>query len=129
MAQNIVKELNELTKGLIYISESEYPFTISYWHDAHTIEQVQNKIASQHNHEPELYNMDTFFHKLVHEQDPNDSFVHEQAQRFQTLYTFLKDTLHSLFMYQAGRVERAIYLGGFTPTNECIVLQTTAIET
>ncbi|HVI48770.1 MAG TPA: nuclease A inhibitor family protein [Chitinophaga sp.] len=126
-----LEKLTDKIAGILYFSESEYPLTIEQW-GILPAATLPEKIATLNVVEQNVLrpvNADDFFNEIERTADPNDKPIVENAQKFKTLYQFLKENLSNI---QVTRVETGasipVYITGFLPDGSCIALQTTSIE-
>ena len=127
-----ISKISLLTQGLLYYSESEYPFSVEEWAlasmdelPAKIVSLTQSDLSQQH-----VIAHAEFFHKMTRIVDPNDKLLVENAKKAKELYQYLNDELKTI---QVIRVEGSsvipIFIAGILPNGSCLVLRTTSIET
>jgi hypothetical protein len=113
--KNFINQLTALTLGLVYISESDFPWEISS--EGFT------------NIDAEEINADSFFKNLIYEQDTRDEFVKAQSLRYQMLYDFLCEQCCFISVYKTGKIKRQLIIELETMEHEKVFLKTYSIET
>ncbi|RAJ80077.1 nuclease A inhibitor-like protein [Chitinophaga dinghuensis] len=128
---SLLENLMSKVTGILYYSESEYPFTIEQWEPL-TEEEVAATLATRHQVDSNIVksvNPTVFFNEVEHAPDPNDEPIVENAQKFETLHQFLNEHFSNI---QVFRVENSasipIYIVCHQPDGTCVALITTAIE-
>ncbi|MDJ0569983.1 MAG: nuclease A inhibitor family protein [Pleurocapsa sp. MO_192.B19] len=75
------------SKLLLWISESEYPFQVVYWHDLEHFSQ--ETLLQQNNYNPDtkvtIKELQSFFSSATKEQDWHNKEEHAEVQRYQLL--------------------------------------------
>ncbi len=132
MDKNAIKEqLQELTDGMLYISESDFGLDIEDWGTQDRASAVA-KIREQPNVDPENIfelNAAVFFDKTINALDPNDEFAAKLAQQYRDLFAYMKGKFHEIYVYRSGGVQVQIYVVCLSLEQDCIVLHTTSVET
>ena len=127
----ILKDLQLASEGLMYSSESEYPFEVLCWEGTSCAnpETVKQKT----NHSPEvpvkIVAVDDFFQRATTEEDWYGDEEKATTAKFQALVETLKTKLKNLQVYRLGEVEIDVYIVGETPTGELVGLSTKVVET
>lgn len=125
-------KISALTQGLLYYSESEYPFSVEVWElasmdelPAKIVSLTQSDLSQQH-----IIAHAEFFHKMTRIVDPNDKLLVENAQKAKELYQCLNDELRTTQVIRVeGNSVIPIFIAGVLPGGSCLVLRTTSIET
>lgn len=126
----ILAELQVLTDGLTYMSESDYPYEI--------IDTTQPKITQatlnlliQEELEEETRSLEDFFKNSTHIYEGMDENALAIAQKNQAFKDyFVKKCGEQVHIFRLGDApEIDIYIVGRTPENEYIILKTKSIET
>jgi Nuclease A inhibitor-like protein len=127
-AKEITDRLTQLSKGLLFPSESEYPLEPFTWKSAilnhKTILTQTGKPAKTHI---EKIALEDFFANVVTEQDWFEDADREIAQRFRDLQTAIA-TLENVQVFRLGKVKIDVYIVGAIE-NDLVGLKTTVVET
>jgi hypothetical protein len=128
----IITTLSDLTKGVLYFSESESPFVVGNWGKVPPAD-LSGKIATKHAadaNQLKVLDPKAFFDRIVAKADPADLPTVENAQKIYAFYEYAQKNLSNL---QVTRVEGdfsiPIAITGYLPDGTCIVIQTQAVET
>lgn len=125
-------KISALTQGLLYYSESEYPFSVEEWELA-SMDELPAKIVSLTQSDLSQLHIiahAAFFHKMTRIVDPNDKLLVENAQKAKELYQCLNDELKTTQVIRVeGNSVIPIFIAGILPGGGCLVLRTTSIET
>ncbi len=128
----IVSQLSALTEGLLYYSESEYPFIIEQL-DITQATELPDKLASLAQRSIDMQRTVTaedFFSGMCRISDPNDALMKVNAEKAGALWQFLQQHLNTIKVTRVeGNTEVLIFITGFSPEGYCVMLRTTSIET
>lgn len=131
---DLVEQLQNAASGLLWMSESDYPFEAFVW----DIEGAANSLTPQQllqhtRHAPdtpvETLEVDRFFAQVTHAQNWHDEFPAHEVRQYQILLKRLQDTLQQVLVYRLGTIEIDIYIIGKTPSGNWAGLSTKAVET
>ncbi len=129
----IFERLHEAAKGLLWMSESDYPFEALIWEFGEKIlldNEVVLKITKHALDTPvKIIEFDTFFQGAVTDKDWHDSEEADTVKRYQELVRIMKQYLSDLKVYKVGEIEIDVYIIGKTNTGEYAGLATVSIET
>ncbi|KIO76651.1 hypothetical protein TH53_14030 [Pedobacter lusitanus] len=132
MENQILSDLSEKTKDLLYFSESEAPVVVA---DLGQLpkDQLNAKLIELNSENPgtlKTIDHNEFFDYLVKRADPGDSYMVDNANKFTALHTYLKDNFSAI---QVSRIEGGttvpIIITAYRPDSSCVALSTYAIET
>lgn len=129
----IFERLHEAAKGLLWMSESDYPFEAFLWEFGKKI-SLDNKIVlkiTKHSLDTpvEVREFDSFFRRVITAEDGENEEEAETVKRYQELVWMMQQYLSNLKVYQVGKIEIDIYIVGKTPSGDYAGLTTVAIET
>ncbi|MEG4350161.1 nuclease A inhibitor family protein [Microcoleus sp. LAD1_D3] len=131
MTDSIATQLQQASKGLLFLSESDAPFEIIHWPAQG--ELTPAKLLQLTGHPPdasvEVVTVDKFFATPTAEEDWHDQEERETAKRFQNLVSILKQNLSQLQVYRVGSIEIDVYIVGMTPAGDWAGLSTKLVET
>lgn len=128
---NETDQLKEASEGLLWMSESEYPFEVFTWDKADTF--TPTLVLKRAGYPPdapvEVVGVDEFFAPATTEEDWHNEDEKAQVKRYQNLVTTLKQNLKDIQVYRVGEVEIDAYIVGKTPAGTVAGLSTKAVET
>lgn len=129
--EEILAELKRLTEGLLFMSESEYPFEIVYWKG---LREVTPKfllgLSGQAEDAPvETVSPDEFFSVAMSEESWRAAEGRAEAERYRALVELLKESLDELKVYKVGRIRMPVYIAGRTGTQNWLGVSTVVVET
>lgn len=123
-----ITKLAQATEGLLWLSESDYPFETVYLEN---IDNIKTKLLQLTNNNSEtkieIREIDRFFHRVT--QDNYDKDKLEESRRYQTLVKLLKTHLQDVKVYRIGECEIKVYILGKTKSGAVAGLSTIVIET
>lgn len=126
----ILEQLKRATDGLLFMSESEYPFSVFLWEI--TPEATPEKVSQQTNHPIDtpvkIVGFDDFFQVATTEEDWHGEEEKKIVKRFQSLVQMLKENLSNLQVYRLGEIEIDVYVVGETPTGNLAGIATKIVE-
>ena len=127
--RELITKLAQLTEGLLWLSESDYPFETVYLEN---IDRIKNQLLELTNSNPEtkieIREIDSFFNRVIQE-DNYDEYELEEYRRYQALIDFLKTHLHDVKVYRIGDCEIKVYILGQTESGAVAGLSTMVVET
>ena len=126
-----IEKLSEAVKGLLWLSESEYPWQTVYWQD---VNHLNCQTVLQHcNYHPETKiitkTIDSFFKLAMKEREWYDEAERAEVKQYRDLYSLLKNNLEDIKVYLVGEVEIDVYVLGKSDDKEIIGLSTKTVET
>lgn len=128
------RRLREESKGLLYMSESDYPLEPFVWSrekvgaDRLTSETLAHCLRSTEG--IETMDFETFFAPMTEEEDWFGPEEKETSVRFQQLARTLKENLAELTVYKVGeKAEQEVYIVGKTTSGDYAGLKTRVVET
>ena len=126
----IKQSLTQLTLGLQYSSESDFPLLLSDWGQKSPA-AVQKKITQAcKNGKMISVAAPEFFGRCIQRLErSSDVVLAAGAGRYKALYEFLVANSSSLEVWRCGTIRVDIYIVIKTENGHVLVLKTTAIET
>jgi hypothetical protein len=123
--KEIIEELRQLTEGLLWMSESDYPFETIYWEGLPEINaQILRSLSGQAEDAPvEIASVDEFFRVAVSEES------RQEAKRYRGLVQTLKDNLDELKVYRVGQINIPVYIVGRNKTGNWLGISSRVVET
>ena len=132
MPSAAVTALKKASKGLLYPSESDEPFTAFTWGkaDGTLAPETVRKLTKRDTDEPvEEVSPADFFKDLTAEQDWHEKEEKAQVKKFRELEQALQGNLADVKVFRVGETNIDIYVVGKTPEGDWAGLKTSAVET
>ena len=128
--EQLVEELREATRGLLFMSESDYPFEAFEWTTAEPTSEFLRKLAGKDSSEEvETQGAREFFRAAASEPEWKGEAELATARRFQTLLRLLETTLSDLRVYRVGSIDINVYVAGRAPSGNWLGVSTRVVET
>jgi hypothetical protein len=129
--EQVCRELREATEGLLFMSESDYPFEIIKWEGAEELSpQWLRSIAGQSATAPvEERTIADFFRVAAGEQEWKGAAELALAKRYQSLVRLLEDNLKEMKVYRVGEINISVYVVGRSDEGNWLGVSTRAVET
>jgi hypothetical protein len=111
---NLLNVLERASDGLMFMSESDYPFESFYWDfkEALTLEQVLVLANEAPDTAIKELKLEAFFKNSVAEESWYDSEETKIARQFQRLLETLKRNLNDVQVFRVGGAEADVYIVG-----------------
>ena len=122
--------LLKASEGLLYPSESDYPFQYFYNNQTASLPSPQQftKLIGQQGQQVTQVDFDEFFNQLIKNQRAlgADAAI---LKRYQFLRQVFKDRFTTLTVYRVGRIQVQVYITGVNSSCGMAGLKTISIET
>ena len=129
----LLNQLQKASDGLLFISESDYPFEVFLWESSDSLAITPETILHHTGHPVdtpiEVVDIDSFFAVATTEQEWHNREEHETLNRFKALVETLKHNLNQIKVYRLGERSLDVYIVGKTPTGDYAGLSTKVVET
>jgi hypothetical protein len=129
----ILDHLADLSSGLLFMSESDYPFDIFLWpqakHDRPTPERVLCVTGHPRGTPIEETTLDDFFRPAVEDREGQTDEERARVQRFRALVDGIRADLSDVHVYRVGAIAIDVYIIGRAPDGTLVGLHTKVIET
>ncbi len=126
-------QLQEASDGLVFISESDYPFEVFLWEASGSLVKTPETILHHTGHPVdtpvEVVDIDSFFSAATTEQEWHNPEERETVKKFQMLVETLKSHLSDIQVYRLGERSIDVYIAGKTPEGDLAGLSTKVVET
>jgi hypothetical protein len=129
---SIARELEHLTRGLLFMSESDYPLQVVMWRrpgGGPTATRLAALTGEAHADLAQALTVDEFFRAAVTPMPGDDVEERALARRFAGVVHFLKTRLAGVRVFRFGRLSIRSYVVGTTPSGDWLGLSTTEVET
>lgn len=130
--QELLDELEQLTAGLLFMSETDQPFQVIDQgpQPEVTAEQLRQLTAGAGPSTPvTTQSVAAFFRSAMAEPEWKQGAALETARRYQTLVRWLQANLTELQVYRVGEIDVTIYILGTSPEGRLLGLSTKVVET
>jgi hypothetical protein len=129
--EEIIEELKRMTDGLLFMSESDYPFEIVYREGRTEMSpEYLRELSGQPADSPvEAQSVDDLFRAAVSEPDWKGPAELAVAKRYQALLRLLKENLGELKVYRVGKINIPVYIIGRSKTGNWLGISTRVVET
>lgn len=127
----IIDELKKLTDGLLFMSESDYPFEIVHVEGMTELssQYLRDKSGSAADATVETRGVDEFFRAAASEPEWKKGEQLELARRYQSLVRCLKENLTELRANRIGEINMPVFIVGKAKSGNWIGLSTRVVET
>jgi hypothetical protein len=127
----LLNQLQQACEGLLWLSESDYPWEIIYWDNfsdltpEKLLQQINRALATK----IEIIDLEQFFAQATQKQDWHEAVEIAEVERYQSLVKILQENLQDIKVYEVGEVEIDVYILGKTNSNTIAGLATKVIAT
>ena len=130
---SLSETLTQAAEGLLFPSESEFPFTYFEWPDYQGKRLYAGKVLKLLGFPPdtpmEKKSLDDLFKQVIEVQDWYGEEENENVRKFVHLKQVLTEQLTSIQVYRIGKIEISVYIVGKTPDGQWAGLSTKVVET
>src|ERR1700750_1133592 len=128
--EQLIQELEEAARGLLFMSESDYPLEVFKWTAAEPSHEFLQKLAGKDSSaEVETQGAREFFRAAASEPDWKGEAELALARRFQALLRLLETALSDLKVYRVGSIDINVYVAGRAPSGNWLGVSTRVVET
>ena len=126
----LIKQLSQASEGLLWLSESDYPFETIYWKDVVDIDAKLREVIDCSLDTPiEVRELENFFRRVTKEEDWDEEEEMLRCKRYRELVNLLQTHLRDIKVYRVGEIEVNCYILGRTKSGSIIGLSTISVET
>ena len=131
---SLMTRLRTASEGLLYMSESDHPFTPVFWpaellrEGGITPEAIRSLAGIEPARPTAIQDFEAFFKPLVTEEDWYEDADRDLVRRYQRLKDTLLDQLADLRVYRFGRGDVLVFVVGQTADGGIGGLRTRAVE-
>jgi hypothetical protein len=129
--EQLLAELERATEGLLFLSESDYPFELVSWGRLNEIsfDYLRRQAAVEASAPVQVQSLEEFFGVAMSEAQGKGERALAIARRFQSLVRLLKENLTELKVYRIGEINVPVYIVGRTRAGNWVGLSTRVVET
>lgn len=126
--EQMTEDLKQLTEGLLFMSEADYPFQTVTLVDI-SPEHLRELAGKPADAPVETRSVEAFLRVAMSE--PAWKGVQElaAAKKYQALAQYLKENLKDPLAYRVGAIDISVYLVGSSSTGKWVGLATRVVET
>lgn len=127
----LIAELKSATEGLLFMSESDYPFETVCWQELPEIsaEFLRRQAGVADDALVETASVDDFFRVAVSDESQMSQASRATAVKYRQLVKIIKENLEDPKVYRVGSVNIAVYIVGRNETGNWLGLSTRVVET
>ncbi|HET6149151.1 MAG TPA: nuclease A inhibitor family protein [Polyangia bacterium] len=132
LRDELVRDLERLTEGLLFMSESDFPLAVVLWRQPGGNPNARRLAALTGEPHPDLaqvMTVDEFFANAATPRPWHDAEEQTIVRRYAGVVHFLKTRLTGVRVFRFGRITIHAYVVGTTRNGDWIGLATTQIET
>lgn len=127
--RELMIQLSQAVEGLLWLSESDYPWETVYIENVDRIETKLLELTPSNSvTKIEIRELDTFFKRVTQAKDEDEEELQE-SRRYQALVDLLKTHLRDIKVYRVGECEIKVYILGKTELGKVAGLSTMVVET
>jgi hypothetical protein len=129
--EQLCEELKEATRGLLFMSETDYPFEVVSWKGAGELspEYLRRADGQDMTAPVEERTVADFFRVVAGEQEWKGEGELALARRYQSLVRLLEENLKEVKVYRVGRINIGVYVLGRSHEGNWLGVSTRAVET
>ena len=111
----LIDQLKQASDGLLWLSESDYPFEVIYWEN---VDDIKSKLLEltdcTSETKIEVRELDSFFKRATEEKEWYEEEEMKECKRYRELVKLLKTHLTDIKVYRVGSCEINCYILGKT---------------
>ncbi|HEX8291181.1 MAG TPA: nuclease A inhibitor family protein [Pyrinomonadaceae bacterium] len=128
--EQLIEELRDATRGLTFMSESDYPFEVFNWGAAEPTEEFLRGLTGEAAGAPvETTTAANFFRVAASEAAWKNAEQLTEAGRFRSLLKLLEQNLADLKVFRVGSVNIPVYIVGRAASGNLLGVSTRVVET
>ena len=129
--EQLYAELKEATRGLLFMSESDYPFEVVRWEGVEEMspEYLRAVAAEDATARVEERTITDFFRVAAGEQEWKGEAELALARRYQSLIRLFEENLKEVKVYRVGEIDIGVYVLGRSEEGNWLGVSTRAVET
>lgn len=128
MIEPVLTALQEATKDLLYMSESDEPFEVVQWENVPHF-GTQTLLEGRKNAPTQVLSLEEFFKDLTKEEKWHGPEEKAEVQRYRKLKETINKHLSDTQVFRIGKTKVDIFIVGKTQEGHRVGIKTKAIET
>jgi hypothetical protein len=128
---DLVQQFKTATDGLLFMSESDYPFEIHEWDNLPQItpEYLKRIADLPADTAIEETTVDNFFRPAVKNYEGQSETARSTSARYLQLVQLIHDNLTDVTVYKLGTINMPVFIAGKTKSGTWMALSTRVVET
>ena len=128
--EQLIEELREATRGLLVMSESDYPLEVFNWGATEPTPEFLRGLTGEAADAPvETRTAADIFRVMVSEPEWKNAEQLSGARRFQKLVRLLEQNLADLKAFRVGSINIPVYVAGRAASGNWLGVSTRVVET
>lgn len=129
--EQILSELEQVSGGLMFVSESDSPFETVRWEGVAEVSAPYLRGLSGQSEETlvQTETVEDFFRAAASEADWKGAAELATARKYQTLIRVLEENLEDVRVYRVGEINIKVYIVGRSAAGNWLGLSTRVVET
>jgi hypothetical protein len=129
--EELFKALTEATQGLLFMSESDYPFEVIRWNGSDQLspEYLRSAAGADSSAKVEETTLEEFFRVPAGEQEWKGKDQLAEARKYQRLRKLLEENLTGIKVYRVGKINIGVCIVGTSAEGNWLGLSTRVVET
>lgn len=129
--EELLLKIEQAAQGLLFMSESDYPFQTVYWEGVREISpQFLRSLTRNVEATPvEVVSIDEFFRNAMSEENRRTEESRREAKKYRDLAQLLKENLDEIKVYRVGKINIPVYIVGRNKTGNWLGISTRVVET
>jgi hypothetical protein len=128
--EQLIEELRAATRGLTFMSESDYPFEVFRWDASEpTHEFLRGLTGEAADAQVETKTAADFFRVAASDAEWKNAEQLAAARRFQALLSLLEQNLTDLKVFRVGDINLPVYIAGRGASGHWLGVSTRVVET
>lgn len=129
--EEIIEDLKRATEGLLFMSESDYPFEAVYWRGLPDVSEkyLRSTAGVADDASVEVVGVKDFFSVATSEERWAAQATHDEAEKYRRLVRIIEENLEDPKVYRVGSVNIAVYVVGRSGTGDWLGVSTRVVET
>ena len=128
--EKLLEKMREATRGLTFMSESDYPFEVFKWDAKEPTPEFMRGLTKEAADAPvETTTLSNFFRVAASDAEWKNKELLAAAKKFRALQKLLEENLKDLKVYRVGSVNIPVYIVGRAPSGRWLGVSTRVVET
>jgi hypothetical protein len=129
--KDLLQQFKTATDGLLFMSESDYPFEIHEWVNLPEVtpEYLKRVASLPADTAVEQTTIDNFFRPAVQSYDGQSETARSTSARYRQLVQLIHDNLTDVTVYKLGRINMPVFIVGKARPGNWMALSTRVVET
>jgi hypothetical protein len=128
---DLVQQFKTATDGLLFMSESDYPFEIHEWGNLPQVnpEYIKRAAGLPPDTSVEETTVENFFRPAVQSYDGQSETARSTSERYRQLVQLIHNNLTDVTVYKLGTINMPVFIAGKTTSGNWMALSTRVVET